>query len=34
MNPETLTAETATAASMELASKVHAACVELVNAVK
>ena len=34
LSPETLTAETATAASMELASKVHAACVELVNAVK
>lgn len=34
LNVETLTPETATAASAELAAKVHAACVELVNAVK
>ena len=34
LSPETLTAETATAASAELAARVHAACVELVNAVK
>lgn len=34
LNAETLTPEAATAASAELAAKVHAACVELVNAVK